>query len=179
MRLWRKVLLAGSPALQKERHTATETVRMPEMPQGDLCCGGRREGIQGDQGEDHGAGNQALCGQKGGYGMIEGTKDDNGKLKLSRVPPELIEAVARVRDFGDRKYTDPENWKHIAPERWHEALLRHVLAIWNDPMHIDEESGLPSLWHVACNAAFLCAQDNEVNPYTFCKAIPFAAIIDG
>ena len=89
--------------------------------------------------------------------MIEGTKDDNGKLKLSRVPPELIEAVARVRDFGDRKYTDPENWKHIAPERWHEALLRHVLAIWNDPMHIDEESGLPSLWHVITNAAFLCA----------------------
>ena len=41
--------------------------------------------------------------------MIEGTKDDNGKLKLSSVPPELIEAVARVRDFGDRKYTDPEN----------------------------------------------------------------------
>ena len=60
--------------------------------------------------------------------MIEGTKDDNGKLKLSRVPPELIEAVVRVRDVGDRKYTDPENWKHIAPERWHEALLRHVLA---------------------------------------------------
>lgn len=24
--------------------------------------------------------------------MIEGTKDDNGKLKLSSVPPELIEA---------------------------------------------------------------------------------------
>lgn len=23
--------------------------------------------------------------------MIEGTKDDNGKLKLSSVPPELIE----------------------------------------------------------------------------------------
>ena len=89
--------------------------------------------------------------------MIEGTKNDNGKLKLSRVPPELIEAVAKVRDFGDRKYTDPENWKRIAPERWHEALLRHVLAIWNDPMHIDEESGLPSLWHVACNAAFLCS----------------------
>ena len=110
--------------------------------------------------------------------MIEGTKDDNRKLKLSRVPSELIEAVARVRDFGDRKYTDPENWKHIAPERWHEALLRHVLAVWDDPMHIDKESGLPSLWHVACNAAFLCAQDNEMNPYTFCKAIPFAAIID-
>ena len=89
--------------------------------------------------------------------MIEGTKNDNGKLKLSRVPPELIEAVAKVRDFGDRKYTDPENWKHISPERWHEALLRHVLAIWNDPMHIDEESSLPSLWHVACNAAFLCS----------------------
>ena len=103
--------------------------------------------------------------------MIEGTKDDKGKLKLSRVPPELIEAVAKVRGFGDRKYTDPENWKRIAPERWHEALLRHVLAIWNDPTHIDEESGLPSLWHVACNAAFLCAQDNGLNP--FWKETPF------
>lgn len=25
------------------------------------------------------------------------------------------------------------------------------------PCHIDEESGLPSLWHLATNAAFLCA----------------------
>lgn len=65
MQLWRKILLAGSPALQKERNTATETVRMPEMPQGDLCCGGRREGIQGTEGENHGAGDEALYGQKG------------------------------------------------------------------------------------------------------------------
>lgn len=27
--------------------------------------------------------------------MIEGTKDDNGKLKLSSVPPELIEDTER------------------------------------------------------------------------------------
>ena len=27
--------------------------------------------------------------------MIEGTKDDNGKLKLSSVPPELIEGTER------------------------------------------------------------------------------------
>lgn len=88
---------------------------------------------------------------------ISGTKHDSGKLKLSRVPPQIITAIANVRDYGDRKYTDPENWKKIEPERWHEALLRHTLEIWTDPLHIDEESGLPSIWHLACNAAFLCA----------------------
>ena len=88
---------------------------------------------------------------------ISGTKHDSGKLRLSRVPPQIITAIANVRDYGDRKYTDPENWRKIAPERWHEALLRHTLEIWTDPLHIDEESGLPSIWHLACNAAFLCA----------------------
>ena len=61
---------------------------------------------------------------------ISGTKHDSGKLRLSRVPPQIITAIANVRDYGDRKYTDPENWRKIAPERWHEALLRHTLAIW-------------------------------------------------
>lgn len=89
--------------------------------------------------------------------MIAGAKDDHNKLKLSRVPPEVIDAIAKVRDFGCLKYGDAENWKSISPDRWHEALLRHVVAMWNDPWHIDEESGLPSLWHVATNAAFLCA----------------------
>ena len=33
--------------------------------------------------------------------MIDGTKDDNGKLKLSSMPPELIEDTERGTDgFG-------------------------------------------------------------------------------
>lgn len=89
--------------------------------------------------------------------MIDGAKHDEGKLKLSLVPPEVIDAIAAVREFGFRKYGEAENWRSISPDRWHEALLRHTREIWNDPTHIDEESGLPSLWHLATNAAFLCA----------------------
>lgn len=88
--------------------------------------------------------------------MIDGAKDDYNKLKLSKVPPEIIYAIAHVRDYGHQKYGDAENWKSISPDRWHEALLRHVVAMWDDPWHLDPESGLPSLWHVATNAAFLC-----------------------
>lgn len=88
---------------------------------------------------------------------LEGVKDDGGKLKLSKVPPNIIDAIATVRAYGERKYKDAENWRSISPERWHEALLRHVREMWEDPWHVDEESGLPTLWHVATNAAFLCA----------------------
>lgn len=88
---------------------------------------------------------------------FEGAKDDGGKLKLSRVPPDIIDAIAAVREFGFRKYGKAENWRSISPDRWHEALLRHVRAMWEDSWHIDEESGLPTLWHVATNVAFLCA----------------------
>lgn len=86
-----------------------------------------------------------------------GAKSDVGKLKLSDVPPEIIEAVAKVREFGNKKYSDPENWRRVDPEKFHDAMLRHVLHSWTDWRAIDEESGLPAIYHIACNAAFLCA----------------------
>lgn len=89
--------------------------------------------------------------------QFEGAKYDDGKLKYSLVPPEVMDAIAAVRDYGYKKYGEAENWRSISPDRWHEALLRHVREIWEDPCHIDEESGLPSLWHLVTNAAFLCA----------------------
>lgn len=62
-----------------------------------------------------------------------------------------------AREYGLAKYAEAEGWRSIEPERWHDALLRHILAIWEDPTHIDEESGLPSLYHVITNGSFLCA----------------------
>ena len=94
---------------------------------------------------------------KGNPDKIPGAKSDVGKLKLSDVPPEIIEAVAKVREFGNRKYSDPENWKRVDPEKFHDAMLRHVLHSWTDWRALDEESGLPAIFHIACNAAFLCA----------------------
>ena len=88
--------------------------------------------------------------------QIKGAKYDEGKPRPSLVPVVGIEAIMQVREYGMRKYGDAEDWRSIAPERWHDAFLRHVLHMWDNPLHIDEESGLPSLWHVITNGSFLC-----------------------
>lgn len=89
--------------------------------------------------------------------QVQGAKYDEGKPRPSLVPVEAIEAIMHVREFGKAKYADAENWRKVPREKWQEALLRHVLHMWDNPLHIDEESGLPSLWHVITNASFLCA----------------------
>jgi len=88
---------------------------------------------------------------------VEGAKSDEGKLPLSLVPPAIVTAVARVRWYGNLKYTDPQNWRRVPLLKFHEALLRHVLAAWEDPAAVDPESGLLHLEHAACNLAFILA----------------------
>lgn len=85
----------------------------------------------------------------------QNAKHDAGKPRLSLVSPYLIEAVGRVRTFGCEKYGDPENWKEVEPERYKDALIRHLCAYLKDPESVDEESGLNHLEHVACNVNFL------------------------
>lgn len=82
-------------------------------------------------------------------------KADQGKPHPSYVPVALIEGVMAVREYGNQKYHDPDNWKQVEPERYHQALLRHILMAWNDPYKRDPESGLLALEHAACNIAFL------------------------
>lgn len=86
---------------------------------------------------------------------MDTAKSDTGKPRLSLVPPEIIRAVCRVREYGTAKYHDPDNWRRVEPQRYHEAMLRHVLACWEDPWAVDPESGLPHIEHVATNIAFL------------------------
>lgn len=93
----------------------------------------------------------------------DNAKADAGKPRLSLVPPEIIRAVCRVREFGCEKYHDPENWRLVQPERYHEAMLRHVLACWDNPWAVDPESGLLHLEHIACNVAFLLQMWAETN----------------
>lgn len=82
-------------------------------------------------------------------------KHDEGKPRLSLVPPSLIEAVGRVRTYGTDKYGSPDNWKTVRPWRYKDALMRHLCEYLRDPNGVDEESGLPHLEHLACNVAFL------------------------
>lgn len=81
-------------------------------------------------------------------------KADAGKPRPLLVPVSLVRAVTAVREFGCRKYHDPENWRKVEPDRYKNALYRHWLA-YLEGEKTDKESGLPHLWHMACNLAFL------------------------
>lgn len=87
--------------------------------------------------------------------MDQTIKNDAGKERLSLVPVEIIRAIARVREFGNEKYKDPDSWRRVEPVRYRDAAFRHLLRYMEDPKGEDEESGLPHLWHLACNVAFL------------------------
>lgn len=91
----------------------------------------------------------------GEFKTFQGAKYDGDKPKLSIVPPGIIYAIEKVRAYGMAKYQAAENWKSIDPDRWHEALLRHILKIWENPKAIDPESGMPHLWHIAANLSFM------------------------
>lgn len=82
-------------------------------------------------------------------------KADKGKPKLHLVPWDIVYAIAAVREYGVEKYPITDSWKNVSSERYIDALLRHTIAFAKDPNGLDE-SGLPHLYHVACNVAFLC-----------------------
>lgn len=86
-------------------------------------------------------------------------KYDEGKPRLDLVPPGIIEAVGAVRTYGLEKYRDPDNWRKVEPERYRAAMMRHICMYLRGPAGVDEESGLPHLWHIACNIAFLIELD--------------------
>ena len=94
--------------------------------------------------------------------MNQEAKADAGKLRPTLVPVGLIKAVASVREYGCKKYHDPENWKQVEPQRYRDAIYRHWLA-YLEGEQCDQESGLPHLWHLACNAAFLIEMEDKSN----------------
>lgn len=88
-------------------------------------------------------------------------KRDEGKARPSLVPTGITWAIAAVRAYGNKKYHDPENWRNVEPERYVDALYRHLLCYIKDRHSVDEESGLPHLWHIACNVAFLIEMEGH------------------
>lgn len=82
-------------------------------------------------------------------------KDIKNKPRLGLVSPCLIEAVGHVRTYGSEKYNNTETWRTVPAEYYRDAMMRHLVAYMKDPQAIDAESGLPHLWHLACNVNFL------------------------
>lgn len=84
----------------------------------------------------------------------EAMKFDDGKLPIHLVDPEIILELAKVLDFGAKKY-EAHNWKIGIPvTRYYSALQRHLFA-WLECEDKDPESGLDHLSHAACNLMFL------------------------
>ena len=113
-------------------------------------------------------------------------KADAGKPRLTLVPRKIIWAIAKIREYGNKKYHDPDNWKKVDIQRYRDAAYRHFLAYLDDPTGVDEESGLPHLWHLACNIAFLCEmeefdisdrKDDEITLYA--NGVPYMTFKEG
>lgn len=89
-------------------------------------------------------------------------KADAGKPRLTLVPRSIIWDIAAIREYGTGKYKDPNNWKRVEIDRYKDAAYRHFLAYLDDADSVDKESGLPHLWHLACNIAFLCELEDKI-----------------
>jgi hypothetical protein len=92
---------------------------------------------------------------------MEGNKFDTEKLPWHLLPPDAIEDIVKVLQFGATKYGD-RNWE--TGMRWNRpfaALMRHMWAWWgredNDP-----ETGISHLAHAGCCILFLIAYEKRV-----------------
>lgn len=85
----------------------------------------------------------------------QNAKRDDGKIRITLAPTEILEAVAVTRMYGDMKYGNSDNWKTVSVERYRDALCRHLIAYLREPYGRDLESNLPHLYHMATNIDFL------------------------
>jgi hypothetical protein len=83
-----------------------------------------------------------------------GWKGDAGKVRLDLLPFAALEDVARVLEYGAKKYS-PQGWRHVADghDRYVAAALRHLHAYAGGEA-TDRESGLSHLAHAACSILF-------------------------
>lgn len=86
--------------------------------------------------------------------MEQGIKYDQDKPRMDLLDPSFTIGVAEVLTFGAKKYA-ADNWRGgIAFTKLISSIHRHLAEIQkgND---LDDESGLPHVYHIACNCQFL------------------------
>jgi len=83
-----------------------------------------------------------------------GMKFDNNKPRISLIPREALEGMAKALTFGSVKYS-AHNFKNgLLYSRLADATLRHILA-WVDNETNDPESGLSHLDHALASLSML------------------------
>lgn len=84
----------------------------------------------------------------------EGKKLDAGKPGMDLLPYDALVEIAKVLDFGAKKYS-PGNWsKGIQLSRLISAAERHI-GEFKEGRDIDPESNLNHIAHAACNLLFI------------------------
>jgi hypothetical protein len=87
-------------------------------------------------------------------------KQDAGKPSMELLPAEAMTEVAKVLEYGARKYA-PNNWrKGLSWGRLSGAALRHLFA-WIGGEDNDKETRLSHLAHAACCVLFLLASQKS------------------
>lgn len=85
--------------------------------------------------------------------LKQGVKHDEGKCRMDLLPYDALAEVAKVLDFGAKKYS-PGNWANgINLSRLLAAAERHI-GEFKEGRDTDVESGLNHLPHAACNLLF-------------------------
>lgn len=81
-----------------------------------------------------------------------------GKVPMDLIPLSALQGVARVFGYGAKKY-ERDNWKlasdEDAPRRYKAAIQRHLIGMEHDDNAVDEESGLPHVYHLGCSVVML------------------------
>ncbi len=84
---------------------------------------------------------------------LSGMKHDTGKPAMDLLPGEALEEIAKVLDFGRKKY-NAHNWR--GGFKWGRVLaaaLRHIFAFLRGEDN-DPETGLSHLAHAGCCILF-------------------------
>lgn len=85
---------------------------------------------------------------------MQGNKNDQGKPPISMLTQNFVVEVAKVMEFGAKKYAR-DNWRNgIAWSRIIDSAYRH-LGAFNAGEDNDPETGLSHIAHLACNCMFL------------------------
>jgi len=80
-------------------------------------------------------------------------KQDTGKPAFELIPPHALREVAKVMEFGARKY-GPNTWSQVDAQRYLAAAYRHINA-HHIGMGEDKESGIDHLAHAIVNLMFI------------------------
>lgn len=99
--------------------------------------------------------------------VITPIKHDKDKTDWSLVPMECVEDIAKVLEFGAKKYS-PNNWREgsgFSYTRVLNSLFRHIFAFARG-QDLDPETGLSHLAHAGCNILFLLYYVKNRDKYT-------------